>query len=189
MNKLTAFITLALIISASCIFAAVPDLYVNDALIDRSLYKPSANISEAFNGFDKDTGSLDNTFAMKKFSSSRDVGLWLFNDLTNGNALSDNDAYLFSERALAYGSYNCDGQRFWGLNALTSATAISKTGNAYFNATSNSRLILDDSGLAAPQKINTMMIGLSRAPEPGTLLLLGTGLLGTGLVMRRKRRK
>lgn len=231
MNKLTAIIALIIIIIGSVGVAAVPDLYVNDLMVDPSIYRLTGENDDLvltlesdrqtwqiltertpnrmFNSFGiytdlyRDFGpgksGVNTTTIMQShnsgcdivntsFAEGTDVGFWLLSDLSSRGVCDNNSAYLFSERALTRNSYDNNKQWFLAYDVASFGNSKFKYGDFCFKGNYDYLLFIDDNEYGPNYDHNDMVIGLSNIPEPGTLLLLGTGLIGTGIIIRRQRK-
>lgn len=128
------------------------------------------------------------------FSGLSQVGFFLFNDLDDDGAYepgtapeASNDVILFSERALTlpnppgsnyqwFRGYNCFGYAHYQFDGLD------------FYGDYDGLLFIDDDHITGGnQDHNDMVVGIKVVPEPGTLLLIGLGLTGLGILRRRFR--
>jgi hypothetical protein len=139
----------------------------------------------------------DSPGASANVTHHADYGFWLFNDL-NDNGLFEpedpiKDVWLYSERSLTLPDPpGSDYQwfRMYDTQAFAYAEYYFESDNLYFSGDFDYLLCIDDDHTTGPNKDhNDMIVGLnySTVPEPGTLLLLGLGLTGIG-VLRRKQK-
>ena len=116
-----------------------------------------------------------------------DVGFWMLTDYDHDGMYNNNDSYLFSERALTRGADNSL-QYFMVYDVSSFGHADFRYGDYGFSGDFDYLFFIDDNQGGADGDYNDMMISMTNVPEPGTLLLLGTGLLGSGILIRRKRK-
>jgi len=143
------------------------------------------------------TAALDvavGTQTVVDFSGIYQAGFFLFNDLDDDGAYepgtvggASNDVILFSERALtlpnppgssyqwfrAYNTYGYAHYQFDGLD--------------FYGDYDGLIFIDDDHVTGGNQDHNDMVVGIKAVPEPGTLLLIGLGLTGLGILRRRSK--
>jgi hypothetical protein len=117
-----------------------------------------------------------------------DVGFWMLTDYDRDGTYNNNDSYLFSERTLTRGA-NSSLQYFMVYDVSSFGNSTFRYGDYGFTGDFDYLFFIDDNqGGGADGDYNDMMVAMSNVPEPGTLLLFGTGLIGSGVLMRRKRK-
>jgi hypothetical protein len=123
------------------------------------------------------------------FGMYSEVGLYLFNDLDDDGAFNGDDVMLFSQRSLTLPDPpGSDYQWFRGYDGLGGAVRNYEFDGLEFSGMWDALLFIDDDHVTnGNQDHNDMVVGITAVPEPTTMVLLGLGLAGAGIIRRRKK--
>ncbi len=135
--------------------------------------------------FDSFMGS--NTSLTTNFSDGTDVGFWLSEDMNTRARLSNYNSVLFSERDLSINDKLSDYQSFI-MYDLRGVEGSEYSYGKWSGSGDYDYLIFIEDKYTDGIDHDDMVVGMMVAPEPGTLFLLASGLLGTGLALRRRKK-
>jgi hypothetical protein len=145
-----------------------------------------------FDGLDSPGATVTTSFA-----SGQELGLYLLNDENNNGYFDGNDSYLFSERSLTRFSYSMEYQWFKMFDVSSFGESdyyfTTPTEDFAYHGDFDYLIFIDDDHTSANWDHNDMIVGISSAsstsevPEPATMLLLGLGLTGVGIIRSRRK--
>jgi len=156
----------------------------NSSIKSFGIYEGSDNREVIFN-----SSSSVNDIVTTNVTSNTDVGFWLMNDHSVSTVLDESNISLYSNRYLNQEEIYRNNQSFMVYDLRNAGGGDYSFGNWHGNG-SYDYLIFVENGRGNKDDHKDMVIGLmaNPVPEPGTLMLLGSGLIGTGLMMKRRKK-
>lgn len=121
------------------------------------------------------------------FSTGDDVGFWLSQDLNNNSRFNNYNSIYYSERGLSVNDKQKNYQSFIMYDVRNFGDAEYSFGDWSGSGNYDYLMFIEDKTTDGIDH-DDIVVGMMVAPEPGTLLLLTSGLLGTGLIIRRKKK-